>query len=357
VYDAKPSAWSSRQFRPTGANGQTGNSFAGQISIETFHDLTLIPAVAMISHEGIPAFVTSRSYPLPPSAEEMAAAVWFNMWRRRLWPFDEVAAGDLLYWYDATLRAIAWKTRISDVERFEYPDKSHVRQQLAERFGRDPANDSYFMDAAERGYCLAFIVTPVERLNIAKPDDFRFPQAGWFRRPDAGAAAWFSSMEVSGSDGRFTPGLLQAATTAAAENYFEGINPEDERRRTLREIVQRRGQPEFRARLIREYEGRCCVTRCDAVSALEAAHILPYAGIQSNHIANGLLLRADVHTLFDLDLLAIDPSSLKVVLAPQLWGTSYMHVDGTQITIPADPAARPAVDALAERWTMFNGGH
>src|SRR5271155_3471993 len=40
---------------------------------------------------------------------------------------------------------------------------------------------------------------------------------------------------------------------------------------------------------------------------LEAAHISPYRGLQSNHPQNGLLLRADLHSLFDLGMLAVDP--------------------------------------------------
>ena len=43
---------------------------------------------------------------------------------------------------------------------------------------------------------------------------------------------------------------------------------------------------------------------------LEAAHIIPYKGSSTNHIQNGILLRADIHTLFDLDLLRIDENYL-----------------------------------------------
>jgi putative restriction endonuclease len=46
----------------------------------------------------------------------------------------------------------------------------------------------------------------------------------------------------------------------------------DARRRTQRQITQRRGQAPFRAALIRAYGGRCAITRCDAVDALEHAH-------------------------------------------------------------------------------------
>ena len=99
---------------------------------------------------------------------------------------------------------------------------------------------------------------------------------------------------------------LKAATeTLISEGYFDPANTKDERDRTLREIVQRRGQPKFRYDLIAAYGGKCAVTGCDVLQALEAAHISPYLGEQSNHVSNGLLLRADIHTLFDLNLFAI----------------------------------------------------
>jgi hypothetical protein len=56
------------------------------------------------------------------------------------------------------------------------------------------------------------------------------------------------------------------------------------------------------------YQGRCAVTSCDAGAALEGAHLRPYRGPESNDVTNGLLLRADIHTLFDLRLLAPDPA-------------------------------------------------
>ena len=56
---------------------------------------------------------------------------------------------------------------------------------------------------------------------------------------------------------------------------------------------------------------------------MEAAHILPYAGDKSDFVSNGLLLRGDIHTLFDLDLIGINPRTFAVALARSLRGTSY----------------------------------
>ncbi len=75
----------------------------------------------------------------------------------------------------------------------------------------------------------------------------------------------------------------------------------------LREVKRRIGQSDFRQTLIRAYGSRCAVTDCDVLDVLEAAHIDAYAGVHSNHPGNGLLLRADIHALFDADLIAFPP--------------------------------------------------
>src|SRR5438105_10150982 len=88
--------------------------------------------------------------------------------------------------------------------------------------------------------------------------------------------------------------------------------------RVLREVKRRLGQSDFRKGLITAYKSRCAVSGSDAVEALEAAHIDPYSGTESNQPSNGLLLRADIHTLFDVNLIGIDPTTLTVALGPVL---------------------------------------
>jgi hypothetical protein len=75
------------------------------------------------------------------------------------------------------------------------------------------------------------------------------------------------------------------------------------------------------------------VTGCDVVQALDAAHISPYLGDQSNHVTNGVLLRADIHTLFDLQLFdlqlfGIEPEALRLKISASLIGTCFKDLDG-----------------------------
>lgn len=132
-----------------------------------------------------------------------------------------------------------------------------------------------------------------------------------------------------------TRGLLQQEAKAAeASGSFSPTDEVDERRRVLAAIVRRRGQPAFRKALLGAYGGRCAMTGCDVVDALEAAHIQPYSGLKSNDVRNGLLLRADVHTLFDLYLIAINPGSLRIAVAPALQHSTYVELDGRQLSTP-----------------------
>ena len=149
------------------------------------------------------------------------------------------------------------------------------------------------------------------------------------------------------------PALRAVATALSDDGYFSPASAEDERKRVLREVVQRQGQPEFRAALVRAYAGRCAVTGCDAVQALEAAHIAPYSGPASSRVPNGLLLRADIHTLFDLDLIGVDPESLTVAVAPELAGTAYDEFAGWSLGLPANPVDHPDPAALLGRWESF----
>jgi hypothetical protein len=135
------------------------------------------------------------------------------------------------------------------------------------------------------------------------------------------------------------------------QNIFVPETPEG-LERVLREVRQRLGQSEFRKQLIAAYNGTCAVTGCNAVYALEAAHIRPYSdsGSAASEPCNGLLLRADIHTLFDLNLLRINPQTMIVDLHESLTSTSYSDLHGKPIRQPQQEDLRPKGEFLKERW-------
>jgi len=165
-----------------------------------------------------------------------------------------------------------------------------------------------------------------------------------------------ASEALTTSDGHLASELAEMTNEVIQSGYFSADAVKDERTRILRAIVERRGQPEFRKKLISAYNGCCAVTQYNAVAALEAAHIRPYSGPQSDHVTNGLLLRADIHTLFDLDLLGIDPDGLTICLAPFVKESEYAHLQGVKLTTPVNRAEAPSQTELSERWTRFCTG-
>jgi hypothetical protein len=72
--------------------------------------------------------------------------------------------------------------------------------------------------------------------------------------------------------------------------------------------LKRKGQAAFRRSLLEE-NPVCHLTGCTATKALEAAHIQPASEKGKATVGNGILLRADLHRLFDLGFLAIEPST------------------------------------------------
>jgi len=125
---------------------------------------------------------------------------------------------------------------------------------------------------------------------------------------------------------------------------------EDTRRRAQRLVRLRQGQKEFRNGLLKRYGARCMVSGCELLNILEAAHIDPYRGKESNHLENGLILRADLHTLFDLDLLVIEPETLAVRLHPDVCRSGYELFDNRQLLVAR---LRPGRQALKVRWLLF----
>lgn len=123
--------------------------------------------------------------------------------------------------------------------------------------------------------------------------------------------------------------------------------------RQLKAIRVRRGQRDFRDRLLAAWGRRCVVTESRVDGLLEAAHIVPHSEVTDYRTSNGLLLRADIHTLYDIGLLSID-EHMRVHLAPSLQMSEYRQYDGKRIERRPDTSAdAPSVEALRIRHSDF----
>ncbi|SLN23602.1 hypothetical protein PSM7751_00760 [Pseudooceanicola marinus] len=94
-------------------------------------------------------------------------------------------------------------------------------------------------------------------------------------------------------------------------------------------IKPRPRQAAFRQVAIERHGGRCVFTKTRVIETLEAAHVIPHTGAQQfERPENSLLLRRDVHALFDLFLLSIDPDTSRIRVSPQLVHSFYAELEG-----------------------------
>lgn len=113
----------------------------------------------------------------------------------------------------------------------------------------------------------------------------------------------------------------------------------------------RLGQGAFRVLVTDAYERRCAVTGEKTLPVLEAAHIKPYALNGPHQVSNGILLRSDLHRLFDLGYLTIT-SDLRLEVSSRLkaeWqnGREYYAHHGQSLRFyPQEPSRRPSLEFL-----------
>ena len=115
-------------------------------------------------------------------------------------------------------------------------------------------------------------------------------------------------------------------------------------------VLPRLGQGSFRVMVTDVYQRRCAVTGEKALPVLEAAHIKPVSSQGEHSIQNGLLLRSDVHTLFDRGYVTVTPDLLFRVSRRLKQdfdnGEYYFKLNGHQIWVPPRVAERPSREVL-----------
>lgn len=238
-------------------------------------------------------------------------------------------------------RTVAAETRCKNGHRFERPI---VEQVDCTRF--DAEFGSSYMRL--EGISLERVreACPGLTMQMAiKPVDLRalLPHLA---ETNSAVAPWVSE--------RFGVQLLDASDangngSAASGDGYAPLG-RDERLEVSRQIRLRRGQQAFRNALRARYGDLCLVTGCALLDILEAAHISPYRSGSDHHVENGLLLRADVHTLFDLNLIGVDPATLRVSVHPAAAVAGYANLEGQSLRVGRH---RPSRVALARRWEMF----
>lgn len=141
-------------------------------------------------------------------------------------------------------------------------------------------------------------------------------------------------VEVSGPD----DSLDEGQKAVRAESYYLQL--------------ARPAQAKFRSAVCAAYGGKCAVSGIGVLSALEAAHVEPFRSGGVDHISNGVLLRADLHRLFDFGQLAFEPVGGRLIARfSAVCGDDYRELAGIALAIPPEG---PQASSFAERWKNFS---
>jgi putative restriction endonuclease len=123
-------------------------------------------------------------------------------------------------------------------------------------------------------------------------------------------------------------------------------------------VRPRLGQGIFRVVVTDAYDRRCAMTGERTLPVLEAAHIKPYSSGGPHEPENGLLLRSDLHTLFDQGYVTVDANQLKIVVSSRIReefenGRDYYHLHGRAISLPRESSSLPSREYLAFHNSVF----
>lgn len=121
-------------------------------------------------------------------------------------------------------------------------------------------------------------------------------------------------------------------------------------------IRPRLGQGAFRLAVTDAYNRECAITGGRVLPALEAAHIQSYGSGGGHEVRNGLLLRRDIHSVFDAGYLTLD-EDLRIVVSDRVRtefnnGNEYRRFHGEKLRVPPNPAFQP--DAARLAWHREN---
>jgi putative restriction endonuclease len=121
-------------------------------------------------------------------------------------------------------------------------------------------------------------------------------------------------------------------------------------------IRPRLGQGAFRLVVTDAYQKRCAVTGERTLPVLDAAHIRPYSEGGEHSVSNGVLLRRDIHCLFDLGYVTVTPDYVfevsKRIRDEFENGRDYYALEGKPLILPAEPELRP--EAVVLEWHNRN---
>jgi putative restriction endonuclease len=197
----------------------------------------------------------------------------------------------------------------------------------------------------------SFIVCRVLVDPIFLPEPLWFPVPAWSPSIVSG-----KSFAGDSEDGVALWSALEASADALGRARGDGVFEDGPRFGQPTLIRPRLGQGAFRVAVTELYGRQCALTDGKVLPALDAAHIRPYAEGGSHTKSNGILLRKDIHSVFDAGYATID-ETYRFVVSEKVRdvfnnGNEYRRLHGTRLRLEMAEAERP--DKLALRWHNEN---
>jgi putative restriction endonuclease len=184
---------------------------------------------------------------------------------------------------------------------------------------------------------------------------FFFDRADWIPLPEWKRAIVRGRGYDSDGDGREIWNRIEPLMRASAREVqaIEDLHP---RYGDPVTVFPRLGQGSFRLIVTDSYDRRCAFTNSPVIHVLEAAHIRPYSSGGPHSPSNGILLRQDLHTLFDRGYMTVTPGH-RIEVSSRIKeefdnGKEYYALHGENMRLPEYGDRRPSAEFL--RWHNDN---
>ncbi len=175
----------------------------------------------------------------------------------------------------------------------------------------------------------------------------------WFDPPSNWPVTGIQQGKRYTSDDPMAASLVEAALLSESAVALETreLSDDDARYGSAYLTRARLGQGAFKTLVLQAYNSHCAMTGEKTLPVLEAAHIRQYAEGGPHRTSNGLLLRSDLHTLFDAGYMTVTPD-YHIEVSPRIReefnnGKEYYALHGRSlVTLPDNPTERPSREFL-----------
>lgn len=280
--------------------------------------------------------------PTPTPVRDLPGTPWFFKAKA---PVNAIVGGGFFVHYTSMPLAIAW-------DYFDVKNGAPTLESLEHSLRRiRPASEAGAPVSSSGAIGCVVLSSPY----FFQPEDFIVPPSDFSANTQVR-----KGYDLSSGEGRRLWALVQERV---AGRRVQGASPLIERPFAFGEprlVLPRLGQGGFRSVVIDAYDRRCAITGERTRPALEAAHIRPYSIVQEHDVKNGVSLRSDIHKLFDLGYVTIDPD-LRFRVSRAIReefenGRDYYALHQRALRLPANESQHP--DRSAFQWhasTLYRG--